>query len=49
MHKRFAVAELELDDASGFIQKINSVLAPEHLPVGIKLRNGICDRKDMND
>ncbi len=49
MHKRIAVAELELDDASGFIQKIYSVLAAEHLPVGIELRNGICDRNDMND
>lgn len=28
MHKQIAVAELELDDASGFIKKINQVYAP---------------------
>ena len=33
MHKRIQVAELELDDATGFIQKIGTVYAPEHLPV----------------
>lgn len=32
MHKRTPVAELELDDVTGFIQKIGSVYAPEHLP-----------------
>ena len=31
MHKRTPVAELELDDVTGFIQKIGSVYAPEHL------------------
>ena len=35
MHKRIAVAELELDDATGFIQKTGMVYAPEHLPVVI--------------
>ncbi len=49
MHKRIAVAEIELDNVSGYIQKIISVAAPEHLPVGIKLRQGVCDRKDMNN
>ena len=34
MHKRTPVAELELDDVTGFIQKIGSVYAPEHLPTG---------------
>lgn len=49
MHKRIAVAEIELDDVSGYIQKISSVTAPEHLPVGITLRKGVCDRKELND
>ena len=44
MHKRIPVAEVELDDATGFIQKIGHVYAPEHLPVGIPVRNGIADR-----
>ena len=35
MHKRIAVAEMELDDATGLIQKIGVVYVPEHLPVGI--------------
>ena len=38
MHKRIAVAEMELDEATGFIQKIGMVYAPEHLPVGIAVK-----------
>ena len=44
MHKRLAVADLELDDATAFIQKINTVYAPAHLPVGVLPGNGIVDR-----
>ena len=49
MHKRTRVAELELDDVTGFIQKIGSVFAPEHLPIGIPVRNEIADRAAFND
>ena len=49
MHKRTPVAELELDDVTGFIQKIGSVYAPEHLPIGIPVRNEIADRAAFND
>ena len=49
MHKRIAVAEMELDDATGFIQKIGTVYAPEHLPVGIPIRKGAADRAALNE
>ena len=49
MHKRIQVAELELDDATGFIQKIGTVYAPEHLPVGVPVRKGITDRAALNE
>ena len=49
MHKRIQVAELELDDATGFIQKIGTVYAPEHLPVGVPVRRGITDRAALNE
>ena len=49
MHKRLAVAELELDDATGFIRKIDAVPAPEHLPVGVPFRKGTADRGALND
>lgn len=48
MHKRFKVAEIELDDATGSVQKIGSVYLPEHLPVGINVRKGIVDRAALN-
>lgn len=48
MHKRTAAADIELDDATGFIQKINTVYAPEHLPVGIPVRKGVADRAALN-
>lgn len=49
MHKRLMVAELELDDATGFIQKVNTVYTPEHLPVGVLPTNGIIDRTALNE
>ena len=49
MHKKIAVAEIELDDASGFITKINSVYMPEHLPIGVPVKKGNVDRAALND
>lgn len=49
MHKRIAVAELELDDATGFIQKIKKVYAEEHLPVGVPVKRGKVDRVALNE
>lgn len=49
MHKKTAVAELELDDATGFIRKINTIHASEHLPVGVPVRKGTVDRAALND
>lgn len=49
LHKRIAVADITLDDATGTIQKIQKVYAPEHLPVGISLRGGIADRAALNE
>ena len=48
MHKRTQVAAIELDDATGFIQKIGEIYAPEHLPVGIHVRHGVADRAELN-
>lgn len=49
MHKRIPVAEIEIDDATGFIQKIGKIYAPEHLPIGITVRKGVADRTAFND
>lgn len=40
---------MELDDATGFIKKINSVYVPEHLPIGVPIKKGIADRAALND
>ncbi len=49
MHKRLAVAEMELDETTGFILKIFEVYKPEHLPVGVSFKNGIADRGELNE
>lgn len=49
MHKRLAVADIELDDISGFIQRIDAVHAPEHLPIGVTVRKGAPDRASLNE
>ena len=49
MHKRFPVADLLLDQESGFIRRVGTVYAPEHLPTGVPFQNGTADRKALND
>lgn len=49
MHKRIAVADVELDDVSGFIGRIGAVYAPQHLPVGVTVKNGNVDRASLNE
>lgn len=49
MHKKISVASIELDDATGFIKKIREIYAPEHLPVGIPIKQGIADRASLNE
>ena len=49
MHKHIPVTELELDDATGFIQKAGKLYSPEHLPVGIPFSAGTADRAALND
>lgn len=49
MYKRIAVAELELDDATGMIQKVNTIYAPEHFPVGVTVKRGNADRAAFNE
>ncbi len=49
MHKRKAVAGIELDESTGFILKITELYDAEHLPVGISCKNGIVDRTALNE
>lgn len=49
MHKRIKVATIELDDATGFIQRIGEIYAPEHFPIGVHIHNGIADRTALNE
>ena len=48
MHKHTAVAELNLDNETAYIQKIGDVFAPEHLPVGVGMKRGAIDRTALN-
>ena len=48
MHRRAEVAQLEFDDETGIIRKIESVMSAEHLPVGVPVKSGIADRHELN-
>lgn len=48
MHKRTAVLELNVDEI-GRIAKVGAVLAPEHLPVGIRMSKSMADRASLNE
>lgn len=49
MHKNIVVAELELDEATGSIQKICEIVDPDHFPVGIGINGGVADRANLNE
>lgn len=49
MHKNMAAARIILDDETCRILKISDVYAPEHIPVGIKYKNGMIDKSDLNE
>lgn len=49
MHKNIPVAELSLDDASGFIAEISHVYSAEHTPVGIPVGRLGIDRAALNE
>lgn len=49
MHKRLEVADIELDEITGFILKITAVHAPEHLPVGVAYKKSVPDRAALNE
>ena len=49
MHKGVPVAEIRLDETTGLIQKTGTVWEEKHLPTGIKVQNGIPDRKSINE
>ena len=44
MHKRIPIAELTLDDTSCVIMDIKKVMNPEHLPVGVTVKNSAVDK-----
>jgi len=44
MHKRIPVVELVLDDTSCVIIDIKKVMNPEHLPVGVTVKNNAVDK-----
>lgn len=49
MHRKIAVAEIELDEETVSISKIETVFAPEHLPVGTTSKNNKPDRGTLNE
>lgn len=49
LHKRIPVAELELDETTGAVLRINAVMEPAHLPIGVTMKHGSADRKALNE
>ena len=44
MHQNIPVAELEMDESTGLIRKVNQVFSPEHLPTGVSVKKDGVDR-----
>lgn len=48
MHRTVPVALLSVNEEVGNIEKVEKVFAPEHLPVGIHVRDGFADRGELD-
>lgn len=48
MHKNIAVADMELDETTSSIQRIDAVYRPEHLPVATASKRDGVDRAALN-
>lgn len=48
MHKNIPVLDIELDEATGFVQKLGTVHRIKHLPLGTVDQHGIVDRTALN-
>lgn len=48
-HKDVAVAEIELDEATGAISAIGNIYDERHVPVGISVKKGRIDRAALNE
>ena len=49
MNKNMPIVELELDDDTATILKIVKAHELEYLPVGINIKAGIPNKKDLNE
>ena len=48
MHKEIPVVDIELDDASDAITRVDDVHNAAHIPIGIAYKNDNLDRKALN-
>ncbi len=48
MHKEIAVANLEVDEHTGLINKITDVIEPKHFPIGTYIK-GMALKNELND
>lgn len=48
MHKNIKTAEVEMDDATGYVRKIGAIYAPEHLPISVSTLKSPADRAALN-
>ena len=49
MHRNIAVADMEIDDATGVVARVGTVCAAEHFPVGVAIKDGKPERRELND
>lgn len=47
-HKNISVLEMDIDEDTGAILKVNEVYEPSHIPMGIRFEHNIIDRKALN-
>lgn len=49
MHKTNPVAELEINENTGYIEKIYETFAAEQLPICVRIKKGVTERTDLNE
>ena len=49
MHKNIPTIDMFINDKSGYIEIVGTLVAAEHLPIGISCKNDIVNEEELNE
>lgn len=49
MHKNIPTIDMFINDKSGYIEIVGTLVSAEHLPIGISCKNDIVNEEELNE